>query len=321
VTHPVALLGLGAIGMGYDLSVQRVDRVCTHAKALALHGGFGPIIGIDPDSERRQSFQRAYGGPAYPDVREALRAHEPVAVVIAAPTGMHGELLDAVLDRSRPRLILCEKPLAEDLTVARRMVEVCEAKGVALYVNYMRRCDPAVCMVKRMLDLGEIESPTKGVVWYSKGLIHNGSHLVDLMRHWLGPIVSAHLIRRGRRWEDRDPEPDFLLDFARASVTFHAAWEERYSHYEADLLSQNGRLRYAQGGDRVEWQAVVDDPDFAGYRVLDRSLRRLPADMGRYQLNVVAELAAALEGRAALLCGGRDALQTLIDVHRIVDLL
>lgn len=321
MTYPVALVGLGAIGMGYDLAVSRVDRVCTHAKALSSHGAFGPIIGIDPDAERRKTFQRAYGGPAYSDISEALRAYEPVVVVIAAPTVTHGDLLDAVLNRSRPRLILCEKPLAEEPSVARRMVEACETKAVALYVNYMRRSDPAVCAVKRMLDLGEIESPTKGVVWYSKGLIHNGSHLVDLMRHWLGPVVSAHLVRRGRRWEDGDPEPDFVLDFARASVSFHAAWEERYSHYEVELLGQNGRLRYAQGGERVEWQAVVDDPDFAGYRVLDPSPRRLPADMGRYQLNVVAELAAALEGRAALLCEGRDALQTLIDVHRIVGLL
>src|SRR6185437_9793679 len=104
-------------------------------------------------------------------------------------------------------VVLCEKPLAQDPVVAKEMLAACEARGISLFVNYMRRADPAVAAVKAMIESGAIETPLKGTVWYSKGLIHNGSHFVDLVRHWLGPIGSVQLLRAGRRWEERDPEP------------------------------------------------------------------------------------------------------------------
>ena len=32
--------------------------------------------------------------------------------------------------------------------------------------------------------------PIKGVCWYSKGLLNNGSHFINLLEFWLGDYVS-----------------------------------------------------------------------------------------------------------------------------------
>jgi predicted dehydrogenase len=321
VTHGVVLVGLGAIGMGYDLGFPSADHVCTHARAFRQHTSFGPVAGVDPDANRQRLFDAEYGGPSYGSVRAALEAHQPSVVVIASPTATHPGILNEVLEYSRPQLVLCEKPLATDPLTAGGMVELCRSRGVALYVNYMRRADPGAIAVRDMIRSGDIRAPIKGVVWYSKGLIHNGSHFVDLMRYWMGSVQFARLDRCGRRWEDRDPEPDFTLDHAQSSSVFLAANEECFSHYTVELVARNGRLRYEEGGARVEWQGVVDDPGFAGYRVLDRHPRVLPADMMRSQLNVVKQLARALQGQTSILCSGLDALETLRDVYRVLDLL
>jgi predicted dehydrogenase len=187
----------------------------------------------------------------------------------------------------------------------------------------MRRSDPGVNAVKRMLESGEILAPVKGVVWYSKGLVHNGSHFVDLMRLWLGPVERMTLIRAGRRWPQHDYEPDFVMEHAKGKgcVTFLAAAEENFSHYTVELLACNGRLRFEQGGERVEWQIVTNDDDFVGYRVLAHEPQVLPADMSRYQCHVATQLALALAGEAANLCSGREGLETLRDVHRVMELL
>jgi predicted dehydrogenase len=201
------------------------------------------------------------------------------------------------------------------------MVELCERRGAALYVNYMRRADPGAIAVRDMISDGRMHAPRNAVVWYSKGLKHNGSHLIDLMRYWLGEIQSARIIRRGRLWQDRDPEPHFALEHARGSSVFLAACEEYFSHYTVELVAGNGRLRYEQGGARIEWQGVREDPDFPGYQVLEAEPGLIPADMLRSQLNVAHGLAAALQGASSSVCTGREALQTLRGVFRVLELL
>jgi predicted dehydrogenase len=321
VTHGVVLVGLGAIGMGYDLCHPAFDRVCTHARAFNLHRAFGPLVGVDVDADRRRIFDATYGGPSYGSLEETLEKLAPSVVVIATPTASHLDTLIQVLEHSTPKALLCEKPLAQDPFDAQTMVATCEERGVSLYVNYMRRSDPGVNAFKSMIERGEISTPLKGVVWYSKGLTHSGSHLVDLMRHWMGPVERTTLVRAGRRWEGRDPEPDFVFEYSQGSISFLAANEECFSHCTVELVARNGRLRYEQGGERVEWQTVIDDPDFAGNRVLAKRGDPLPADMARYQLHVVNQLALALEAKNAALCTGRAGLETLRDVYRVIELL
>jgi predicted dehydrogenase len=305
--------------MGYDLT--DAARVCTHARAFSRYPSFGPVFGVDPAPERRKLFNQVYGGPSYASVPEALVNHQPTVAVIATPTDTHSDTLRQILEASEPRIVLCEKPLAHDCDEAEEMLCVCEERGVALYVNYMRRADPGVAVVKQMIEIGEIQSPVKGMVWYSKGLVHNGSHFIDLIRHWLGRVQRVALHAPGRRWEDRDPEPDFLLELARGSISFRAANEEYFSHYTVELITPNGRLRYEGGGERIQWQAVVADPDFAGYRILAEPPQSLPADMGRSQLHVVEQLELAARGEPSALCTGREGLATLRDIYRVLELL
>ena len=215
---------------------------------------------------------------------------------------------------------MCEKPLAYGLRDAEAMVANCLRCNVELFVNYMRCSDPGVVTVRRMIQEDEIQSPVKGVVWYSKGLIHNGSHFVHLVRRWFGAPRGASLIRAGRSWGDLDVEPEFLMEYANAAMTFLAAREECFSHYTVELVARNGRLRYEAGGARIGWQRVIDDPESPGYRVLEPEPTLVRSDMTRSQLNVVDQLENALNGMPFDLCTGVEALETLRDIHRIIEL-
>jgi predicted dehydrogenase len=321
VTRSALIVGLGAIGMGYDLRNSDRTRVCSHARAMREHPAFGTIAGVDPDAVKRAEFEVAFASPAYGSLEEALSRYSPDVVIVATPTASHEPGLMRSLELASPKAILCEKPLAHETAAAERMVEACKAQGVALYVNYMRRADPGVATVRTMIERGEIQGPLKAIVWYSKGLIHNGSHFVDLMRHWLGPVRAARLIARGQRRDDGDAEPDFVLEHERGDSYFVAADEKCFSHYTVEVLAQNGRLRYERGGESLQWQNVIDDPDFPGYRILSSRPRVLPADMSRYQWHVAEQLSRALRGEDNLLCSGDEGLHTLLDLYRVIDQL
>jgi predicted dehydrogenase len=309
------IIGLGQIGMGYDLRLDGDQFVYSQARAFSRHPAFHLIGGVEFNAGRRDTFEREYHCAAFPDLETALATTTPEVVVIAVPTLLHATTLRSVLELSRPRVVLCEKPLAYDLAEAQSMVDMCEAAKTQLFVNYIRRADPGVVEVKRRLASGEMVVPVKGVVWYSKGFAHNGSHFVNLLEYWLGPVLGIEVLDVGRQWGDSDREPDVRLTFSGGPVVFLSSREEDFSHYTVELLVSNGRLRYERGGRMIEWQGVEADPQLAGYTVLSPQVDVIPTGMDRYQWHVADQLSAALDGKPAHLCSGVEALQTMQTLH------
>ena len=312
------IIGLGQIGMGYDLTLDSDKHIYTHARAFMLHSEFDLIGAVDPSEKQRSVFERHYNKPVYQSLVRALEIELPDVVVIANPTTEHCETLKTILQNSKVKVILCEKPLAYDLAEAREMVKVCEKAGVKLFVNYMRRSDPGVVEIKKRIEGGEILSPIKGFAWYSKGFFHNGSHFFNLLEYWLGAFQKAYVLNSGRLWDEHDSEPDVHVEFERGKIFFQAAWEESYSHYTIELLSPSGRLRYDQGGESISWQGTHSDPIFSGYRSLMTDSETIPNRMNRYQWSVIEELVNTLNERPHNLCSGRQALLTLEAMQQII---
>lgn len=317
--HRVLIVGLGQIGLGYDLELDPAF-VYSHARAFSQHPAFEVVGGIDGSEQQRALLSQHYGCPAYADLSSALAQQQVDVLVIAAPTPLHAAILRQALSLTQPKLILCEKPLSYNVIDARTMVQTCANRGVALYVNYIRRSDAAVIEVHRRLKAGQIATPVKGICWYSKGFLHNGSHFFNLLEYWLGPMQDTQLIAQGRLWDNSDPEPDVQVTFRDGRVLFVAAQEESFSYYSIELLAENGRLRYEQGGQRVEWQAAGTGA-LKGYRVLSNEIDTLPNGMNRYQWHVAEQIAAVLAGHDDhQLCSGMQALSTLESMHDIVTL-
>ena len=318
MTRSVLILGLGQIGLGFDFDAAPGTVVLTHARAFYEHPEFVLAGGVDTDSRKCERFSAHYAVPAFPDIDSALTALKPDVVVVATPTDSHRETIEALLSRRQLQAILCEKPLAYKLEDAEAIVAMCLAHSCDLYVNYMRNSEPGALEVNQRLLDGRIKSPVKGVVWYSKGLLNNGSHFLNLLQNWLGEVLDVRVDSLGRCWEGTDTEPDFHVSFSRGDVTFLAAREENFSHYTVELVAVNGRLRYDQAGARILWQGNVSDPVFAGYTILDSSEKVIKTDYERSLWHVADQLAASLNGRRAHICSGEGALQTIRTLNRII---
>ena len=309
--HKVILIGLGAIGMGYDFERNDSDIVSTHARAFANHKDFDLVGGIDPNLEACARFKKRYGGWVGADMVEGLRTLRPDVAVICLPTGLHAYAVQMALLHAKPSLILCEKPLAYSLDDAREIVNACRKATCPLYVNYQRRVEPGVIEVKRRIEDGAIATPIKGLAWYTKGFLHNGSHFANLLEFWLGPVQKFSVLNAGRYFGATDVEPDVQIKFSLGEVTFLAAKEEHFSHHEMQLLAPNGCLRYEQGGTKISWQSVGHSPDFPDHKLLSVHRETIPTEDRRLQWRVADQVSACLRGRASSLCSGQDSLCTL----------
>ena len=309
MTYRALVVGLGQIGMGYDIDADPKSRIATLARAFSEHPEFELVGGVDQDSTRRELFQARYQNPSFSSVDTAIEKTSPDVIAIAVPTEAHYQVLSKIVQLGALKAILCEKPLSYDFVEATEMVSLAEKYDVKLFTNYMRRCDPAVIEVRRRIDQDEISGPIKGICWYSKGIFNNGSHFLNLLQYWLGEVKNFEIINQGRLWGDHDPEPDVKIKFELGEVYFFSAKEENFSHYTVELIAANGRLRYEQGA--MTWQPSASDRNNTGYVILSSDAEVIKSDATRMQWHVVDQISNYLSGAKTSICTGEQGLSTL----------
>src|SRR5262245_26133911 len=132
---------IGLIGAG------RMGRI--HAETLRRLKEVDSLFIADPDpTGAEQAGATAVGSPA-----ELFRAGLD-AVVIAAPTSVHAELICAAAEAGVP--VFCEKPVALDVAQARDVLARGRAAGVPLQIGFPRRFDPGFVAVRDAVRSGRL---------------------------------------------------------------------------------------------------------------------------------------------------------------------
>jgi len=317
--HRTLLIGLGKIGMGYDIGTYARDAVFSHARAVSIHKDFELVAAVESDQEKRNLFTSTYKRPAYSTLIEALRNIEVEVAIVTTPSATHYSVIQQLLEISPPKLLLCEKPLALRHQEGSDIVAMCEKRGVQLVVNYMRRSEPGAMKVGEWLSESRICPPVVGVVWYSGGFFNNGSHFFNLARSWLGRKLSGKPLSVPIFRTDGDIELDVEIEFEKGRLMFLRSPIENASHHSIEMLASNGRLKYDFNGEVIEWYPLMQGDSLSGSRSLSRTAQTIRSELSFYQLHVLNQVSRSLAGRHAALCDGYDALETLSDMHSILE--
>jgi predicted dehydrogenase len=294
-----AVLGCGTIGAGDGGRPHPDVGVITHAGAYAACPDTELVAVADADPDRA----RAVGVAAYADAAALLEQAAPELVSVATPDATHAELVALCLRAPGVRGVLAEKPLALDAGEARALVELARERGVVLAVNYSRRYAPAL----RELDVGDVQH-VGGV--YVKGLLHNGTHWLDLLRMLVGdPVAVRGWDRLGEAGGDPTLDAELTLPGG-AGARLAGLDTRRFTAFELDLVGTRGRVRLAQSGHVVERWDVGDDPRHRGYRVL---VPRAPVTgaLRDTTLHAVQDLVRCVRERGEPACTGADAVAAL----------
>ena len=313
--YSTIIIGLGGIGLNYDLKLDKKKYVFTHARAISLHSGFDLKGGVDKNNHACNAFTQNYAVKSFNSIKNALIEVKPAVVIIATSTHSHLKVIEEIKKHHNPLAILCEKPMGGNLQQGKEIVNICNKMGTSLYVNYVRRCLPGSKEIKNRIHKKLIKSPMKCVLWYSKGLKHNGSHFINLMEYWFGKCLHVKVISKGREFESFGFEPSIFLKFKNCEVSLIAAWEEFYSHYTIELVSASGRLYWNQSS--IEWNEVINNELLDGNKKLSFKSEEILIGIEKYQLHVVDQLFSALQGSKSFICHGEQALETLNTIDRI----
>lgn len=303
----VLIVGCGNIAGGFDIADS--DTVLTHAGAYRRHGGFRLVGCVDPDADKRIGFQQRWQVEhAYASLPEALGSDTHYDVIsICSPTPQHAADLRMVLCRS-PRLVFCEKPLAPDIEEATDLVAACSDADILLAVNYTRRWDPEISELKSGLARGTWGPVRSAVGYYNKGVLNNGSHMVDLLQHLLGPLELQAVGAARFDNSAEDPTVPALLVAANATpVHLCIGAASDYTLFELQIVTAKGVIAIEQGGFSWRERKVRESLRFAGYNDLGDATQR-PGGYSMAMLAAAANIHDALTHGAGLASNGDTAL-------------
>jgi len=272
----VLIVGCGNIAGGFDQGRPVRDFPYTHAGAYARDARFSLAACIEPDGKRRKEFTEAWGIPSgFCSINEALNSGCRFDVIsICSPTSCHSSDLEMVL-LFNPKLIFCEKPVTTSVAETERLATECDKRNVLLAVNYTRRWDPDILKLQADMQAGRWGHLRSVVGYYNKGILNNGSHMLDLLHLLIGPM---EIVKVGRSIHDLSPDdptvPVWLESLQGVSVHLVCGHAGDYANFELQLVFSLGVLTMEEGGLYWRERCAVDSDTFKGYRVLNEGIRR-----------------------------------------------
>lgn len=305
----VLIVGCGNIAGGFDADHPHTETPFTHAGAYTRHGGFVLTACVEPDRNKRAAFmQRWSAATGFDTLEEARSAGIAVDVIsVCSPTEAHyGHVLEAL--RMAPRLIFCEKPVSHSAAQTEELVQRCADAGVLLMVNHTRRWDPSVLRLAAELCAGEWGAIRSMVGVYNKGVLNNGSHMIDLLHLLLGPMA---LCSAGQPVDDMlpgDPSiPVVLSGPSGEPVQLACANAGDYSMFELQVITEKGVIVMEDGGLHWRIRKAVQSPTFSGYWALDEG-GRTKGGIQQATLGAVRQIYQVLKNGGPLSSTGETAL-------------
>ena len=316
--YKAAIVGLGQVGQGYDYENLDNSIILTHASALKYHNEFDLISAVDSNLSQCERFEKKFSKPAFLSIKEMYLKVRPEIISISVSTNFHFEVFEEIISY-KPKAIILEKPVAHSEKEAAKMLKMAKDANCKVSVNYIRRFNPAIVELKKIIDHGDFGEIYKGVIWYTKGLINNGSHFIDLLIWFFGDITSIRVIKTGRKWDNIDPEPDLCICFGGTEIYMLAGREENYYMGSLNLISSDGVITYEDGHD-ILVQFSQDDPLYPDYKGLSKAVNiKNPSEKNIWYL--YENLARHLKDGALISSNLDSATATLYSVMQIINKL
>jgi predicted dehydrogenase len=270
--YKAIIIGAGQIGATYDNPNSK--DILTHANAYKNSKEISEIAFVDTDKQSLDNACKKWDSSGFNNLEEALQRFKPEIISVCVPSESHYDSLKRIAD-FKPKLVLSEKPITLKPKLSKEICEIYEQNNILLSVNYTRRFDKYIHTLKEKIinnSYGEILNCS---IIYTKGILNNGCHVLNLIEYLFGIINSYKVLRQIEDYNN--PHGDKTLDAwvttqNCSSVHIIGASEKAYSILEMDILFEKIRINYNQFGLKVTEQHIRRDPIFEGYQDLEEGI-------------------------------------------------
>lgn len=269
--YSVLIIGAGKQGAFFDNPKSK--NILTHAHAFTKHKGFKLLGFVDTNKQKAQEAASIWRGKAFYSLEEAFKKEKVDVVCVVVPDEFHYQILKK-LSSFKLELIFTEKPLAKKLAEIDDLLKIYQQKKPVL-VNYSRRFLPEFEGIKEKIDEGLYGNFIAGTGYYGKGLLHYGSHLIDLLRWYFGEVKDFQVVDVIDDFTRDDPSFSLILTLNHKRRFFLQAVDCRlFSIFEIDLLFEKRRIVIKDAGAKIEEYVIKENQISKGYKSMVKTRER-----------------------------------------------
>jgi predicted dehydrogenase len=305
----VLIVGCGNIAGGFDKGRKMMDFPYTHAGAYIRDNRFKMTACIEPEEARRIQFMKEWNIQlGFSSIDEMLNLNYQFDVIsICSPTTYHAHDIEFALQLS-PKLIFCEKPVTTSLHDAERLVQACKTANVRIAVNHTRRWDPAISHLQADILSGRRGELRSILGIYNKGILNNGSHMLDLLHFLIGPLSIINVGKPVYDYLPNDPTiPVWLENEQGIPIHLACAHAEDYAFFEVQLIFSLGVLTMEEGGLYWRERRAKESAIFKGYQKVDDGVR-YAGEYPQAMINAIDNIYRAIARDDVLVSIGESAL-------------
>jgi len=280
----LAIVGLGRIGSSYDAEPAPLPR--SHVGAALAAQGFRIRWLIDPDGDARARARAQWSqliDAAWLPSIDALPAGEVDVIALCTPPAGRSKEIEKAIELEA-RVVIAEKPFCRTANEAIRLAALTQKAGIAVRVNFHRRLDPGHLRMKALCA----GVPHKVIFRYGKGLYNYGSHAIDMLLDWFGPVEFVQAIddRRGE-----DPSLSIRCRFRAGFDAYLLGIDDLgYDQFDVDFFFADRRIELSNGGVDRRLYRAIRDKYYPGYVHLELDERAADSS----QVGGLAELYASV---------------------------
>ena len=305
----VLIVGCGNIAGGFDRGRNLADFSLTHAGSYTLDERFKMTACIEPDIDHRIEFMKEWNIQlGFSSIDEVLNLGYQFDVIsICSPTKNHSHDIEIALQLS-PKLIFCEKPITSSLADSERFVIASNAANIMMAVNHTRRWDSMVAQLKADIFSGRRGQLRSINGFYNKGILNNGSHMLDLLLFLVGPVKIIKVGKPLIDYQPNDPTiPVWLESEDGVPIYLMGAFAQDFTFFELQMVFSSGVLTMEEGGLYWRERHAVENTTFKGYQKLDGGVRQA-GGYSHAMRNAIDNIYRAIVMGEALISSGESAI-------------
>lgn len=310
----VIIIGAGKIAALFD--TPKSNKILTHAHAFSISEHFELIGFYDSKYESAVKASEIWKCKAFEKMEDALR--EADIVCCCVPDEYHYEMLVEIAQYP-VELVIAEKPIAIMIDDAVKIKELFTKKNIPILVNYSRRYIKEYRDLKQQIsNMGKF---LKGTAYYGKGIIHNGSHVLDLISFLLD---TEQIVKRVSNpigdFFENDQSCDAEIEIGNGIFNMVAIDCRVVTVFEIDLFFERARVKILDGGSRIEIYSIEESGDYAGYYNF-MMLNAIDVDYSGAMLGIVDNAYDFLQGKAFLFCDINEGIKVMRTCNSIKEMI
>jgi len=310
--YKAVIIGLGNIAWRYDYNLKNKSAILSHAKAYLNNKNTILAGGYSPEKKDRIDFEKEYNVGTYDSIDELIAKTNPDIISICSPTQFHFEHLSYCINLGIP-MIWMEKPLVnnkDELILLEKLFKT-KIKSI-IAINFQRRYSKLYNKIKDEIQQKKYGDLKNIYITYSKGLLNNGSHAVDILFYILNEDIFITKVA-----EDNH-SPSFAAKSASNIIINFIGLNVDYHCFDIIFVFDRARISIVHGGMDYLEEVKKENELYPGFYKLSFKNNKIINDMDICLLNCLKDLISSYENNKEPVSNINTAYKTQKLVNKIL---